>query len=87
MLFRSEYEVTFDSTGKVLKLKAKISAKELNGAIKSTLRKEFSDCIISEVEMVEENGVKIYEIELKSIFQEWDVVLNEEGQILKRKED
>lgn len=82
-----DHEIVYNFSGEIIKQKIEISAKELNKAIRNTLRNEFSDCIISEVEMIEEKGQKKYKIELKSIFKEWDVVVNENGEILSRKED
>lgn len=82
-----EHEVVFNLSGEIIKHKAEITQKELNKSIKNTLRNEFSECIVSDVEMIEEKGVKTYRMELKSIFKEWDVIINEKGEILQKEED
>lgn len=77
----AEYEILYDINGGVVKLEGEITESELPEEVSSTLNSQFGDREIDEIEMIEENGRVVYEIELKGMVFDDKVRITSDGKV------
>lgn len=82
-----DHEIWYDSTGKVLRHKQEISKKELPAKVMNTLNANYKGYRIKDVKKIDKAGKVTYKLEAKSATDEWDLVLDANGTILKKKLD
>ena len=80
---RMDYEVWYAANGKQVKLEKEIKPNELPTAIKSAIKKKYSDYSIDDCELREENGNVIYLLELEKWFDEIEVIYDANAKLLK----
>ena len=80
---RMDYEVWYTSDGKQVKLEKELHLNELPTAIKSAIKKKYSDYSIDDCELREENGNVIYLLELEKWFDEIEVIYDANAKLLK----
>lgn len=64
-----ENEIWYSKDGNILKTEMEISENDLPIAVKKTVQSKYPNYNIDEVEVNEENGKKMYEVELEKWFQ------------------
>lgn len=79
-----DIDIFYDQTGKITAKKEEISKKDLPQNILSKVNAEFSGYRVEDVKK-HTNGSKVtYSMELKSMTQEWKVVIDSAGTILSK---
>lgn len=80
-------KIIYNPAGEILYHKQEITSKELPETITNKINDEFPNSRINDVEKIYENGDIIYKFEVKQQDKEWDLVTNEAGIIISKKED
>lgn len=79
-----ENEIWYSKDGAILKTKLEITATDLPAAVANTIKNNYPKYKIDEVEVTNENGAKIYEVELEKMFnKDIELVLDDKGTIIK----
>lgn len=65
---RMEHEIWYSENGNIVKTEKELAIADLPAAVTTALKTNYSKHKIDEVEMTEENGKKIYEVELEKMF-------------------
>jgi hypothetical protein len=84
---KAETSVLFDEKGTILEVETEISKKELPETIKTSLKTDFAEYKIGEVEKVVTNGVTTYEMEAKKGKDKFDLIFDTNGKFLKKEVD
>jgi len=79
-----EYSANFDNTGTWMETEYKIGTNEIPATVKATIEKEFAGYKIEESELSETADGKVYEFELKNDKEEMEVVIDMNGNIVKK---
>jgi len=74
-----DYTVLLSSTGNVLKTKYDVAETELPAAIKNLISSNYKNYILDDVDVVEQNGRKYYQVELDGKLTDKKLVLDEAG--------
>lgn len=81
---RRDHEVWINSKGAIVKHKQEIKSRELPAAVASSLKQNFKGFWIDDVDKYEVGKQFFYKIELKTLTQEKNVVLDSKGVIVNR---
>lgn len=81
---RRDHEVWLNSKGAIVKHKQEIKSRELPAAVSATLKKNFKGFWIDDVDKYEEAKQFFYKIELKTLSQEKNVVIDSKGAIVNK---
>lgn len=79
-----DHEIRYDATGKILLHKEEISKKDLPAKVAEVLNTEYKSYRIKDIEKIVEGERTVYTLEAKSISEEWDLVIDPEGNILSK---
>lgn len=88
---KSEFTSAFDENGKWVETEKEIKFSELPEAIKETLKSDFSDYEVEEIEFVETPEGKFYEVEVelekddKEV--EFDLLFSPDGKVVKKEQE
>lgn len=81
-----EHEIWYSENGTLVKTEKELAITELPAAIASALKSNYSKYKIDEVEMTEENGKKIYEIELEKMFsKDITIFMTDNGSVVEER--
>lgn len=80
---RREHEVLLDEKGNIVKIYEDISESELPQKAIQTIKSDYSEYKISEVERITKDGSVLYKVELKFGERDVDVYFNHTGEITK----
>lgn len=83
----ADYEVFYNSSGKLMRVKNDIAESELPAVVSSAIKKDFPGYRIKDLEKIDEQGVVTYKMELKKLNEEWDVVYDASGKLLSKVAD
>lgn len=86
-MLTNDHDVWFDKTGSIVKHKEEISKNGLPQNVLTKIKNDFTGYRIEDPKKITEGHTVIYEMELKKQRSEWKVVIDENGNILSRKED
>ena len=82
-----DHEILYSPAGQVLRHKQEISSKDLPAQISQKLKAEYDGYRIKDVKKIVEGDKTIYKLEAKSHKEEWELKLDEKGNILRKKRD
>ncbi len=82
-----DHEILYSPTGDVLRHKQEISKKDLPAQISKKLKAEYKGYRIKDVEKIVKGDQTIYKLEAKSSKEEWEMKLDDKGNILRKKRD
>lgn len=82
-----DHEIWYDSTGKVLYHKQEISKSDLPAKVMNTLNADFKLYRIKDVKKIDRAGKITFKMEAKSLTEEWDLLIDADGNILSKKPD
>lgn len=86
--FSHDHEIWYDSTGKIIRHKEEISEKDLPAAVKESVEKNFKGYNINDAEKITSGKKVTYRMELDALMKdEWEVAMDENGNILKKRRD
>jgi uncharacterized membrane protein YkoI len=80
-----EYSANFGTDGTWKETEYEISEKELPAAVKNTLTKEFKGYEVEGAEITETSTIKAYEVEIEKGETTMEVIIDENGKVLKKK--
>jgi hypothetical protein len=80
----TDMSVVYDEKGTALEIESKIKEGELPQAVKATIAKDFTGYKIDEIEKIEAKGVTTFEMEAKKDKQEYELVFDNNGKLLKQ---
>lgn len=85
--FETDYnvdnEIWFNKKGEIVKYKSDFAIDKLPKKVKETLKKNFSEYNIDDLEQISEPGKIVYKMELNSFLkQDWDIIIDKNGTIL-----
>lgn len=86
-LLQKDHEILYSPSGEILRHKQEITKSDLPEKVKNVLKNDYSGYRIKDVDKIEMDGKVIYKLEAKSLKDEWDLTLDEEGNILSNKLD
>ena len=86
-LNKVEYSANFLADGTWKETEHEISETEVPQQILSSLKSNFPDYEIEEVEMSEKNEGTFYEFEIEKGKDEWDVTMDSNGKVLKKQKE
>ncbi|RKS53387.1 putative PepSY-like beta-lactamase-inhibitor [Gillisia mitskevichiae] len=83
-LDKMEKEIWYSKNGEVLKTEMEVAIEDIPTAVAATIKNNYPNYDIDEIELTEENGKKIYEVELEKWFND-DVkmLIAADGSIIK----
>lgn len=80
-----DHEIWYNSEGKIIKHKEDISTKELPKAVRNKIKTDFIGYTIADLERITDNGKVVYKMELNALLsQDWDVVIDANGNVLSK---
>ena len=83
-----DHEIWYDPEGNIVKHKEDVAAEELSKAVVQKIDSEFKGYTLDDMERITENGKVVYRVELNSLMhQDWEVILDENGNVLSKKVD
>ena len=83
-----DHEVWYTKEGKMVKHKEDISVIDLPKAVSQKIATDFKGYSLHDLERIMDNGKVVYKMELKALIeQDWDVVLDANGNILSKVAD
>lgn len=82
-----ETSMVFDEAGTLKETEVEIAKEDLPGEVKSTLKKDFADYKLEEAAQITANGVITYEAEVEKGEQSFELILDAQGNILKKTEE
>jgi uncharacterized membrane protein YkoI len=83
-----EQEVWYTPDGQTAKTVKEITETDLPEPVKSTINEKYSDYTIDSIDLIEEAGSTVYEVELqKGWTTEKDVIFDASGKVLSENED
>lgn len=81
-----EYSANFDLDGTWMETEWEIKKSELPEMVKATLKNDFTGFEIEEIEMCEKPNFRGYALELEKGEQKFDIVFDENGKVISKKE-
>lgn len=81
---RRDHEVWINNTGAIVKHKQEIKSRELPAAVSQSLKKNFKGFWIDDVDKYEIGKQFFYKIELKTLTQEKNIVVDSKGTIVNK---
>lgn len=81
---RRDHEVWLNSKGGIVKHKQELRGRELPAAVSQSLKRNFKGFWIDEVDKYEVAKQFFYKVELKTLTQEKNLVLDSKGQVVNR---
>lgn len=81
---RKDHEVWINNKGAIVKHKQEIRSRELPAVVSQSLKKHFKGFWIDEVDKYEVGKQFFYKIELKTMTQEKNIVLDSKGTVVNR---
>lgn len=85
--WNDEQTIWYDQNGKMMRHEKEISKKELPEIIRIYISNNYPWYWIREVKKISENGKNNYEVEIRSISEEWELVFDESGKLISKKRD
>lgn len=82
-----DHEAWFDQSGKLLAHQEEISKRAIPQAVQHTIKKDYHGYRIDDVKKITSGSVIQYQIELKSLTQEWKLRFDENGNLLQQNPD
>lgn len=80
-----DHEVWYNAEGKVVRHKEDITKRELPKAVIDRIKTDFKGYSIDDLERISDNGKVVYKMELDALtLQDFDVVIDPEGQVLSK---
>jgi uncharacterized membrane protein YkoI len=80
---KMENEIWYSEDGSIVKSEIEITENDLPSAISTMLKKNYSEYKVDEVDLINENGKKMYEIELEKWFSEdKKILVTENGELI-----
>jgi uncharacterized membrane protein YkoI len=80
---KMENEIWYSKDGSIVKSEIEITENDLPSAISTMLKKNYSEYKVDEVDLINENGKKMYEIELEKWFSEdKKILVTENGELI-----
>lgn len=83
-LVRTDHEMWYDKTGKLLRHKEEISQSDLPQKVVTKINSEFSGYSVDDMKRITEGNKATYTLELKSFTEEWKVVFDADGNVLSK---
>ena len=84
----TDHNVWYDASGDLVKHEKDIAKSELPAAVLSLIQTDFKGYNLDDIEMVTTREGTQYEVELDAVFkQEWKVILDEKGGIIRKVAD
>ncbi|WP_210151535.1 PepSY-like domain-containing protein [Chryseobacterium scophthalmum] len=82
-----DHKILYSRDGKLVRHEEEISKSNLPKTVLASIKRSFNGYRTDDIKKITEGGKVIYNVELKSNFQEWKVVFDAQGRILQKKED
>ncbi len=82
-----DHDIWYDKAGKMIRHKEEITKSELPKKVSETISRDFNGYRLDDIKKITEGEKVIYTVELKSFREDWDVILDAEGNILSKKID
>ena len=86
-MLSNDHDVLFDKTGKIIKHKEEITTSDLPKILLTKIKTDFSEYKIDGTKRITENARISYEVELKKHKSDLKVTFDENGNVLRQKED
>lgn len=82
-----DHEIWYDETGEILRHKEDISKGDLPTKVTKKLNADFKKYRIKDVKRIVEGDKTIYKLEAKSFTEEWELTIDNEGNIINKVAD
>lgn len=82
----NDHDVWYDLTGTIVKHKEEISKSELPKKVLTKIKSDFDGYRIDDLEKITEKKAVIYKVQLEKNKTEWEVSLDENGNVLNKRE-
>ncbi len=83
--WNTDHEIWYNTSGEMVKHKEDVSKSELPETVKNKIKSEFKGYSIDDLERITDNGKVIYKIELDALTQQdWDVILDSNGNVISK---
>lgn len=82
-----DYEILYSPSGEVLRIEQEISASDLPEVVNQKVMTEFPGHRMKDVKKIVEEGRTVYKLEAKSNRTEWELVVDEKGNIIHKMQD
>lgn len=79
----TDYEAWFTASGKLVKYTQEISKSDLPISVRNVIKNQYKEYRIDDVEKIIENNEETYKIELEKQDEDFDVIFNKNGKIIK----
>ena len=86
-VLRSDHEVCIDSLGVIVSHRQDLAESDLPEQVKAVVSQNFPGFRIEDIEKMEKGKTVYYELELEKRFEEWKVIISQEGKILEKAAD
>lgn len=78
-----DHDVWYSATGEMVKHKEDVSPKDLPASVSKTIKDQFGDYSIDDLERITEGKDVVYKMEFESLMgQDWKVVMDDNGKVL-----
>lgn len=85
--WNDDHTVWYDASGTILRHKEEVSKKELPKAVRDAIGKNYKFYMVRDVVRNTEGKAVTYQVELRSLTKEWDIVYDTEGKELSKLRD
>ena len=86
--WKTDHEVWYDQTGKVVKHQEEIPVDQLPKNVQNMIKADYSKHSINDLEKITENGKVTYKMELNSLLhQDWTIVTDADGKVISKLAD
>jgi uncharacterized membrane protein YkoI len=83
--WNTDHEIWYNKNGEIVKHKEDIAKSDLPETVKNKLKSNFKGYSIDDLEQITDNGKVLYKIELDALVQQdWDVVLDSNGNVISK---
>lgn len=86
-LLSTDHNVWYDKTGKLIRHKEEISKNDLPQKVLAKINRDFNGYSVDDVKKITEGDKVTYELELKTLTEEWKVAFDSEGNVLSKVAD
>ena len=86
--WNNDHEVWYNAASEMVKHKEDISPDELPEPVNNRIKTDFNGYTIDDLKRITDKGVVVYKMELNSSQQQdWDVVIDDKGDVVNKKSD
>ncbi|MCC7233205.1 MAG: PepSY-like domain-containing protein [Bacteroidia bacterium] len=83
----TDHKMWYDSTGKVIRHKEEIAKKDLPPSVLAKINGEYNLYWVDDAEKITEGDKMTYNLELKTLTEEWKMVFDPQGNVLSKLAD